>query len=111
MRLAIGGVLLYRCVVAWQGQSLLAVALYIVEGLSAVFLFAGLGAPFWGAGAAVVECWRAWSEPGDAQVHLLLATLGAALALLGPGALSLDAWIFGWQRIDMPDARRDRSTP
>ena len=32
---------------------------------------------------------------------ILLATIGAALALVGPGALSMDAWLFGWKRIDI----------
>ena len=32
---------------------------------------------------------------------ILLATIGAALALVGPGALSIDAWLFGWRRIDI----------
>jgi hypothetical protein len=27
--------------------------------------------------------------------------MGAALALVGPGALSMDAWLFGWKRIDI----------
>jgi hypothetical protein len=39
---------------------------------------------------------------GDALVHALLATLGAALALMGPGAWSLDAWLSGWRRIHIP---------
>jgi putative oxidoreductase len=33
----------------------------------------------------------------------LLAAIGAALALLGPGAWSVDARLFGWRRIDVRD--------
>jgi hypothetical protein len=31
----------------------------------------------------------------------LLAAIGAALGLLGPGAWSVDARLFGWRRIDV----------
>jgi hypothetical protein len=31
----------------------------------------------------------------------LLAGLGAALALLGPGAWSVDARLYGWKRIEI----------
>ena len=33
----------------------------------------------------------------------LLAAIGAALGLLGPGAWSVDARLFGWRRIDVRD--------
>jgi putative oxidoreductase len=33
----------------------------------------------------------------------LLAAIGAALGLLGPGAWSVDARLFGWRRIDIRD--------
>jgi len=55
-----------------------------------------------GAGVAALELWLlAWVD-GSALVHSLLATLGAALALLGPGAWSADARLSGWRRIDIP---------
>ena len=33
--------------------------------------------------------------------EFLLAAIGAALGLLGPGACSVDARLFGWRRIDV----------
>lgn len=32
---------------------------------------------------------------------ILLGAMGAALAMVGPGALSMDARLFGWKRIDL----------
>lgn len=104
MRLAVGVGLLARCVAAWPDTPFL-ITLCLAESFSAVLLLAGVATPIWGASAAVVELWRVFTDPEDALVHLLLASLGAALALLGSGAFSVDARLFGWRRIDVPDAR------
>jgi hypothetical protein len=104
MRLAIGAGLLTRCLAAWPDTPVL-IALCLAESFSAVLLLAGAATPIWGAGATVVELWRLFSDPEDALAHALLATLGAALALLGPGAFSVDARVFGWRRIAVPDSR------
>jgi uncharacterized membrane protein YphA (DoxX/SURF4 family) len=39
---------------------------------------------------------------------LFLGFLSTVLALLGPGALSMDARLFGWKRIRFPDQRNYR---
>jgi len=102
MRLAIGGALLARCLADWPPEVFPLAALCGAEGLAAVLLLAGLGTPICGTGAAAVELWWAYSDSAGVPAHLLLATLGAALTLLGPGAFSVDAWVFGWRPIDVP---------
>jgi hypothetical protein len=61
----------------------------------------------------VVEGVLLLSRPHDPWPHILLATLAGALALLGPGAWSIDARRFGWKRIVIRDrqTRPDTSTP
>jgi uncharacterized membrane protein YphA (DoxX/SURF4 family) len=66
-----------------------------------MLLLAGLWTPVSGALVAVFEVWNTFSQPGDPWAKILLATLGVALALLGPGAWSVDARLFGWKRIDI----------
>ena len=80
----------------------------IQHGLAAVaglLLVAGLWTPVAGALVAVLELWAALPRYGDPWIHVLLGTLGAALALIGPGAWSVDARLFGWKRIDIPDRK------
>ena len=68
-----------------------------------VLLIVGLWTPVAGALAAVLELYTSLSPSGDPWTHALLATVAIALALLGPGAWSVDARLFGWKRIAIRD--------
>ena len=68
-------------------------------------LLAGLWTPVSGSVVAVLGIWNSISRPGDPWGCIFFATLGASLALLGPGAWSVDARLFGWKRIDVGDRR------
>ncbi|MGA3240472.1 MAG: hypothetical protein ABSG03_29710 [Bryobacteraceae bacterium] len=43
------------------------------------------------------------SHSGDPWIAVLQAALGAALAMIGPGAWSIDARLFGRKHIDLGD--------
>ena len=65
----------------------------------------------WACGRLSRERWWPSSNSGPPfrkpapRVYVLVATLGAALALLGTGAWSVDARLFGWKRIDLSEHR------
>jgi uncharacterized membrane protein YphA (DoxX/SURF4 family) len=65
-----------------------------------ILLIAGLWTPVTGSLLALEALWNFFSA-GQPWGWIMLGTLGAALALIGPGAWSLDAWLFGWKRLDV----------
>lgn len=71
----------------------------IAIGVGAL-LIVGLWTPITGTLVVAISAWQTlvWHE--DPYRRALLAAMGAALALVGPGAFSVDSWLFGWKRID-----------
>ena len=65
-----------------------------------ILLLVGLWTPVVGAVVAGAEVWIVFSGAGDPWKPLLLATLGATLAMIGPGAWSIDARLFGRKHIE-----------
>jgi putative oxidoreductase len=76
-------------------------AMYFATIGVGILLLAGLWTPITGALQAVIELWTVFSQGDPAVVHLLLAALGVSLVMLGPGAWSVDARLFGRKRIDI----------
>ena len=72
-----------------------------------LLLIAGLWTPVGAAVMVLLELWRIISRHGDPASNILLCTLALAIALLGPGAWSVDARLFGWKRIDI-DTRKNK---
>ena len=70
-----------------------------------ILLVVGLWTPIAGSLVAIFGFWNAISQTGDRSANVLLGTIGAALALIGPGTWSVDARLFGWKRIDLGDRR------
>lgn len=68
-----------------------------------ILLVVGLWTPIAGTLLALIGVWHAFVEPTNRSTYVLLAILGAALALLGPGRWSVDARLFGWKRITTRD--------
>jgi putative oxidoreductase len=81
----------------------------ILQTSADLLLLVGLWTPVAGLLVLGLEGWHAALQP-DPWTQILLATLGGALALLGPGAWSVDARLFGWKRINIPDRQTRAKT-
>jgi uncharacterized membrane protein YphA (DoxX/SURF4 family) len=83
------------------------VTLQIIGICAGILLLVGLWTPVAGALAAIVKvsiaCSRYLLHTGDPWIAIIQAVLGAVLAMVGPGAWSIDARLFGRKRIDSPD--------
>jgi hypothetical protein len=107
MRLIAGAALMTQGItILWGGPHIEAFILNLFATAAGLLLLAGLWTPIAGAMVAFLELWKALSQPVDPWTHILLGTLGAALAMIGPGAWSVDAGLFGWKRIDIPTRER-----
>jgi putative oxidoreductase len=69
---------------------------------AAILLLIGFWTPLAGTLIAVAEVGLAVLHPAEPWTYFHFATMGAALAMLGPGGCSLDARLFGRKQIQIP---------
>jgi len=85
----------------------LTAVLQIIGIGAGILLLIGLWTPVAGWLAAMVKMSialsRFLSHSGDPWIAIIQAVLGAVLAMVGPGAWSIDARLYGRKRIDIPE--------
>ena len=104
MRMVVGISLIANGVVRFRtGQALELTILVILVIADGVLFVAGLWTPVAGSLVVILAIWSISSHHESLCSTVLLSAIGAGLALVGPGAWSVDAWLFGWKRIDLED--------
>lgn len=104
LRAVVGSALVVRAgmTLASGGASIVAILTTVFLAGSGILLIPGLWTPIVGSLVALIELWQVLAHAHDPIVPLLLGTIGAALAMLGPGMWSIDARLFGWKRVEPP---------
>ena len=74
-----------------------------IGALAGILLIAGLWTPVAGIVVAGVETWIALSAPATSGIPVVLAVLASTLAMIGPGAWSVDARLYGRKHIALPE--------
>lgn len=111
LRVGTGIALIHCGVSGLSGEAvrgLITVASDVIAVVTGILLLIGLWTPIAGAAVAILELSIAALATRDPSIHLLLAAMGAGLAMLGPGAWSIDSRLFGRKRLDIPDRIRGR---
>jgi len=107
LRVCLGIALIYSAVAGLSAtpSQPIAFAQNSIPAVGAIFLLAGLWTPVMGTLVALGEVWIALSlyspQRQDTWIHIFLAILAVSLTMLGPGAWSIDARLFGRKRFDI----------
>jgi putative oxidoreductase len=98
------GALLFYCAATVLGKTSQSaeIAPAIIGAAAGVLLLFGLWTPLAGTLIGVVETWNVFTHSTSPLISVTLAILGATLAMIGPGAWSVDARLFGRKHINVP---------
>lgn len=104
IRTAVGVSLIASGIVRFRsGQAPQLTILDILTIADGVLVMVGLWTPVAGSLVVILAAWSIFAQHANLYSTVLSAVIGAGLALIGPGAWSLDARLFGWKRIDLGD--------
>ena len=73
----------------------------VIAVSAGVLLLIGLWTPLAAATIALVEFWIVFARAGDPWMPGVVAILSGTLAMIGPGAWSIDAHLFGRKHIEI----------
>ena len=98
-RFLIGGILLRGAFLQINASPHFAtIALLLI---ASVLLVVGLGTPYIGVLVAASQIWLAFARSADPWTAIVLCGLGVSLAMIGPGAWSMDARFFGRKHVEI----------
>jgi uncharacterized membrane protein YphA (DoxX/SURF4 family) len=107
MRLVVGVVLVEGAYFTMASNSPVTLSIVsVLLAIAGILLMVGLYTPIVGTLVALTEVCGILTSPAQKLVFILVATFGAALAMLGPGLWSVDARLFGWKRIEPTPRKR-----
>ena len=72
---------------------------HIIGGCAAMLVLIGLWTPIVGALIVLIEFWVAITPMSDPSMPIIVGTLAATVAMIGPGAWSIDARLFGRRHV------------
>lgn len=99
LRLLAGGTIVgHNISVLQDGVAAYAAVFISVSIALGILIIIGLWTPIAGALIAASALYDAFTHHPD-RIAISVGVLGVALALLGPGAWSVDARLFGWKRL------------
>ncbi len=75
---------------------------HLIAAVVGVFLLLGLWTPVAGITIATVEVWILLGGSGNWLIAIVLAGLGATVAMIGPGLWSIDAQLYGRKHLQDP---------
>jgi putative oxidoreductase len=102
LRLVAGSLLIHNGITGLTGPPRSEpVTAQVIAAIGGIFLIAGLWTPVAGAVVTISELWIAFSRGDHLPNAVILAAIGAAVAMLGPGARSIDALLFGRKRLNV----------
>ncbi len=75
---------------------------YLIAIIAGIFLLLGLWTPLAGITIAIIGAWVFFSCSVHSLSAIIVAILGASVAMIGPGMWSVDARLYGRKHLDAP---------
>ena len=103
LRVLAGGALIDRGIAAISAEPQAGIVLPVAVVAAGLLILGGLCTPVVGVLAGIAELWIGITQPASQPLAFILAGLGLSLAMIGPGAWSIDARLYGRKQLLPPE--------